>query len=108
MSELQFAQALASYQKAYLARVVTADPAIGIRDRGIEPLAHVLDAGGADAIILSLEADGSGSIYPVVYLRRSGAIEEHALEPDPLLDYERESYRRRLAEIVGRIVPGAT
>ena len=88
------------HQKAYLARVVTFDPASGIVDDGIWPLAHILDASAADAIILTVEADGSGAIYPVVYVRRGGRIEEHALEPDVLLDYEREPYRRQLASIL--------
>ena len=92
------------HQKAYLARVVTLDPEDGIRDTGIAPLAHVLDEGGPDAIILTLEADGTGAIYPVVYLRRGGGrLEEHALDPDVLLDYRGEPYRRRLAEIVGQL-----
>jgi thioredoxin reductase len=95
------------HQKAYLARVITFDPAAGITDVGIEPLAHLVDSGGPDAIILTVEADGSGSIYPVVYLRRAGGIEEHALEPDPLLDYQAERYRRRLARLLGPIVPGS-
>jgi thioredoxin reductase len=96
------------HQKAYLARVVSADPSVGIRDEGIVPLAHVLDADGPDAIVLSLEADGSGSIYPVIYLRRAGTIEEHAMEANPLLDYETEPYRRQLTELVRRVVPAAT
>jgi len=96
------------HQKAYLARVVTVDPDEGIRDAGIVPLAHVLDAGGPAAIILTVEADGSGAIYPVVYLRHAGGrLEEHALEPDLLLDYQAEPYRRRLAEIVRRVVGAA-
>jgi thioredoxin reductase len=96
------------HQKAYLARVVTADPREGIRDAGIQPLAHELDSGGPDALILTLEANGSGSIYPVIYLRRGGAIEEHVLDPDPLLAYETERYRRQLVELVARVVPGAS
>ena len=46
--------------------VLTADPAGGLRDDGVQPLAHVLDAGGPDAVAVTLEADGSGAIYPVV------------------------------------------
>jgi thioredoxin reductase len=95
------------HQKAYLARVVTANPGRGLLDEGVQPLAHVLDAGGDDAIILTLEADGTGAIYPVVYLRRDGAIAEHAFEPDPLLDYAGEATRQHLAEIVRTIVPDA-
>ena len=31
---------------------------------------------------MTLEADGSGAIYPVLYLRRAGRVEERAIEPD--------------------------
>ena len=34
------------HQRGYLARVLTADPAGGMRDDGVQPLAHVLDEGG--------------------------------------------------------------
>src|SRR5919198_2135573 len=86
------------HQKAYLAHVITVDPSEGILDRGIEPLVAALDGSGPNAIVLTLEADGSGSIYPVVYLRREGVVEEHAFEPDPLLDYGTEATRNRLVE----------
>jgi thioredoxin reductase len=94
------------HQKAYLARVVTVE-ADGIHDRGIQPLSHVLDEQGPDAIVVTLEADGSGSIYPVIYLRRNGAITEHAIEPDPLLDYTAARHRRPVAEVLQAVVPAA-
>jgi thioredoxin reductase len=95
------------HQRAYLARVVTADPAGGLRDEGIQPLAFVLDAAGPDAIILTLEADGSGAIYPVVYTRVGGSIEEHQIEPDPLLRHDTAAVRAALAAIAARVLPGA-
>ena len=91
------------HQKAYLARVVTADPDAGLVDDGILPLAHVLDAGGPNAIVLTLEADGSGSIYPVVYTRIEGAVEEHVLDPHPMLDIETPDNRARLVEVARRV-----
>ena len=60
------------HQRGYLARVLTADPAGGMRDEGVQPLAYVLDAGGPDALAATLEGDGSGAIYPVVYTRIGG------------------------------------
>ena len=57
----------------------------GLRDDGVQPLAHVLDEGGPDALIATLEADGSGAIYPVIYSRVGGGIVERIIEPDPLL-----------------------
>jgi hypothetical protein len=95
------------HQKAYLTRVISADSAVGLRDEGIQPLAHVLDAGGPDAIMVTLEADGTGAIYPVIYLRKDGQVEEHALEPQPLLDYETPIHRRLVGEVLGRLVPEA-
>ncbi len=92
------------HQRAYLARVVSLDPADGPRDEGLVPLeAFVDDAGddgAGDAVALTLEADGSGAIYPVVYVRRDGRLEEHTFEPDILLRYDTPEVRRRLAEIV--------
>ncbi|HEU4918895.1 MAG TPA: NAD(P)-binding domain-containing protein [Candidatus Limnocylindrales bacterium] len=92
------------HQRAYLARVVTLDPDEGPRDAGIVPLAAFVDGtgddGAADAIALTIEADGSGAIYPVVYGRRGGRLEEHTFEPDILLRYETPAVRERLERIV--------
>jgi hypothetical protein len=75
-------------------------------DDGVQPLTHVLDAGGPDAIALTLEADGTGAIYPVIFSRVRGAISERALDPNPLLRYDGPDARRAIAEVVGAIVPG--
>jgi len=88
------------HQRAYLARVVTADRTAGLRDDGVQPLAHALDAGGSDAIIITLEADGSGAIYPVLYTRLGGAINEHAIEADPLLRYDTPAARDAVRSLV--------
>jgi thioredoxin reductase len=95
------------HQKAYLASVVSLDAAEGIRNIGIMPLTRFLDAGEGDAIAMTVEADGT-TIYPVVYVRRGGRHEEHALEPDPLNDFEGPTYRRALGQILDRVVPGAS
>ena len=94
------------HQKAYLARVVTLDPDAGIRNDGVWPLTHFLDEDGApDAIAMTVEADGSGAIYPVAYLRLKGRVEEHALEPHPLLDFTTREHRAKLTEVLGRAIP---
>ena len=93
------------HQKSYLARVLTVDPSAGIRDEGIMPLAHFLDAGPPNAIAATLEADGTSLIYPAIYLRNEGQTSEHLMTPHPLLDYETEDARRQLAEILGGIIP---
>ena len=95
------------HQRGYLARVLTADPAGGLRDDGVQPLAEVLDAGGADALIATLEADGSGAIFPVVYSRVGGQIVERAIEPDPLLRFDTTDTRLAIDDLARRIGKGA-
>jgi thioredoxin reductase len=95
------------HQKAYLASVVSFDADDGVRDEGILPLTNFLDAGGADAVAMTIEADGT-SIYPVVYVRHDGRQEEHALEPDPLHDFQGLTYRRALGTILDRLTAGAS
>jgi thioredoxin reductase len=106
------------HQRAYLARIISVDPTRGARNEGIVPLAAFVDSGtdgptggtddgrpvgtdgSADAVALTIEADGSGAIYPVVYVRRSGAIKDHVIEPDVLLRYDTDGVRRQVAEIL--------
>jgi hypothetical protein len=95
------------HQKAYLASVVSLDPDAGVLDEGILPLTNFLDAGGPDAVAMTVESDGA-SIFPVVYIRRDGKQEEHALEPDPLHDYEGLVHRRALGTILDRFTAGAS
>jgi thioredoxin reductase len=92
------------HQKAYLARVLSISPADGIRDQGVLPLTHFLDTGGSDGVAMTVEADGAGSIYPVVYTRAGGSVEEHSMEPHPLLDFETGAHREQLASILGRVL----
>jgi len=95
------------HQRGYLARVFTADPAAGLVDDGVQPLSHVLDAGGPDALALTLEADGTGAIYPVLYTRIDGTIAERMLDPDPLLRYDGPDASRVVEEVVRTVVPDA-
>jgi len=92
------------HQRAYLARVISLDPSAGPRDEGIVPLAAFVDGigddGTADALALTLEADGTGALYPVVYLRRDGRAEERVIEADPLLRIDTVAIRARVEEIV--------
>jgi thioredoxin reductase len=93
------------HQRAYLARVFTVDPTAGIVDDGVQPLTHYLDAGGADAVAVTLEADGTGAIYPVLYTRMAGDIRERNLQPDPLLRYDGIDARREIRAIVREAIP---
>ena len=91
------------HQKAYLAWVATLDPDGGFRDDGIQPLAHVLDSGGPDALITTLEADGTSAIYPVLYVRRDGKVEERPLDPEPFQDFTGPGQRRAIKAAVARL-----
>jgi len=95
------------HQKAYLAWVASVGEDGGWRDEGVQPLAQVLDAPGPDALILTIEADSDGTIYPVVYLRTAGGTEERAIEPDPFLDFGGPEQRRQLAEAAAAVSPAA-
>jgi thioredoxin reductase len=91
------------HQRAYLASVVTVSADDGIRPGGIVPLSTFLDDGGPDGVALTIEADGTGAIYPAIYLRREGGIEEHLLPPNPLLDFRTSEHREQLASILERL-----
>ncbi len=92
------------HQRGYLARVLTPDGSGGLRDDGIQPLAHALDSGTADSLAVTLESDGSGAIYPVLFARSGGATTEHILEPDLMLRYDGPATQRVVTEVVGRIL----
>jgi thioredoxin reductase len=95
------------HQRGYLARVLTGDGSGGLRDDGIRPLAHVLDdADGPDAMVATLEADGTGAIYPVIYSRRGGKVVERAIDPDPLLRYDTSDTRLAIADLAERVAAG--
>jgi hypothetical protein len=84
-------------QMSYLARVVSFDPARGIIDEGILPLAWFVDAAGRDAVALAVETNGEGDIRPAIYVRRSGRVEEQLLPTDPLMNFETGPHRAELA-----------
>ena len=90
------------HQKAYLARVVSRATDGGFRDEGVQPLAHALDADGPDAILLTLESDGQGHIYPVAYVRTPRAVDEVVLGGPDARPGDGDE-QRTLADLVGRL-----
>jgi hypothetical protein len=92
------------HQRSYLARVVTADPAAGISDDGIVPLAHFTDAGGPDGVAVALESNGRDDPYPAIYVKRGATVTEHLLPPHPLLDFEGSAYRQQLESAMGDLI----
>lgn len=69
------------HQRGYLSRCLVGDAASGFRDLGYAPLTSFIDKPGDDGICLTMEADGTGAVYPVVYVRRGRGIAEHQLPP---------------------------
>ena len=57
-----------------------------------------------DIVAMTIESDGQGGLYPVAYVRRDGALSEHALPPEPLLDFATEEHRAALADAVARLI----
>jgi hypothetical protein len=94
------------HQRAYLARVFTVDPGAGLVDDGVQPLTHFLDDGGPNAVGVTLEADGTGAIFPVLYTRIDGDIRERAMVADPLLRYDGPDARGEILAIVREAIPG--
>jgi thioredoxin reductase len=93
-------------QRGYLARVLVFGDD-GVRDHGVQPLTHFVDAAGPDAIAGVIELRPDASIGPVVYLRRGGTVSEHALEPHPLHDYGGDDYSHELALVLSPLLAPA-
>ena len=93
------------HQRAYLARVFTVDPSSGLVDDGVQPLTHFLDDGGPNAVGVTLEVDGTGAIFPVLYTRIAGDIRERAMVADPLLRYDGPDARGEILAIVREAIP---
>ena len=59
-----------------------------------------------DVVVMTIEADGTGDLYPVVYVRRSGRLEEHALPGHPLLDFATRTHVDALQGVLDGFIPG--
>ena len=86
-------------QKGYLARVVTLG-AGAVRDDGILPLEHFVDAVGEDSVAVAVEMNSSGTIYPALYLRRGGKLSEHQLDPHPTYAFDSQAHRAALETLL--------
>ena len=93
------------HQKAYLARVVDDRPETASATRAILPLAHVLDAGGPDAIAMTVEADGAGGDLPGRLPAPQGPDGGARAHPHPLLEFTTRDHRTKLAEVIGKVIP---
>jgi len=77
-----------------------ADRSAGIRDEGILPLQFFVDSPGADAAAVVLETDQSGDNHPAVYVRRGNQVSEHALDGDPLLNFQSPRHAEQLSALL--------
>ena len=95
-------------QKSYLARAFSLDPAVGVRDEGIVPLAQFVDEEGAAGVAIAVETDDSGDIHPAVYVREQGRpAAETLLSSHPLHDFRAADNRDRLSELLRGATAGA-
>ena len=93
------------HQRSYLARVLTFGD--GVIDSGFMPLAHFVDAGGPDALAITLENNGKDDPYPAVYMRANGVVKERLLPPQPLLDFTGEKYVQELSAWIKPVLGAA-
>ena len=95
-------------QKSYLARALSLDPAEGVRDDGIVPLADFVDMEGTAAVAIAVETDDSGDIHPAVYVRRAGRpAVETLLQSHPLHDFRGADNHARVAALLKEATGGA-
>lgn len=107
LSEATFAPELWN-QKSYLARAFSLDPAVGVRDDGIVPLAQFVDEEGTAGVAIAVETDDSGDIHPAVYVREQGRpAAETLLSSNPLHDFRSADNRDRLSDLLRGATAGA-
>lgn len=90
-------------QRAYLARSFEVHDEV-IVDDGIVPLTHFVDAAGPDAAAITIESDAEGSIYPVLYVRRDGHVDENVLAPTRTHDYRTAEHRALVTDRLKRLL----
>lgn len=75
------------HQRGYLARAFAISRDTGIRDRGVIPVTAFLDEPGGEGVALTMETDGTGAVFPVLYVRSGGSVTEHKLPDSDIADY---------------------
>ena len=107
LTEATFAPELWN-QKSYLARAFSLDPAQGILDQGVVPLAQFVDEEDTAAVAIAVETDDTGDIHPAVYVREQGRpAAETLLSSHPLHDFRSADNRNRLFHLLRGVTAGA-
>ncbi len=93
------------HQRAYLAKVITLDPSGRDRRRGRRSARGIRRRGRgrwerAMPWRSRSRRTAPGAIYPVLYLRRAGKVDERPLEADALLRYDTPATRARVEGIL--------
>lgn len=83
------------HQRGYLARCFVASDG-AFADLGVVPLTTFLD-GRDDGVAMTMETDGTGVVYPVVYVRRRGVVSEHQLPPGDLTGFASAEHSRAVS-----------
>lgn len=92
------------HQRGYLARAIVAVEDGGFRDLGVVPLTVFLDEDSReDGIALTMESDGTGAVFPVLYLRQGGTISEELLPPGEFADFASSEHRSATEGVVRRL-----
>jgi thioredoxin reductase len=95
-------------QKSYLARAFSLDPASGVRDEGVVPLAQFVDEEGPAGVAIAVETDDMGDIHPAVYVRAAGRpAVETLLASNPLHDFRSGENRAQLSSLLAGATSGA-
>ena len=95
-------------QKSYLSRAFSLDPAQGILDLGVVPLAQFVDEEGAPAVAIAVETNDLGDIHPAVYVREAGRpAVETLLTSQPLHDFRTIENRSHLSQLLRGVTSGA-
>jgi thioredoxin reductase len=95
-------------QKSYLSRSFSLDPANGILDEGIVPLADFVDTEGSPAVAIAVETDDTGDIHPAVYVREKGRpAVETLLSSQALHDFRTAEHRAQLGSLLSGVTGGA-
>ena len=90
-------------QMANLGRQVTWESDGTLRDDGHVPVIEFVDSTGPDAITITVQLNGEGTIQPCAYVRRGGNVTEHALDAGTMHEFRTDANRASLDLLVAAL-----